>query len=77
MPVAVVVERDRVDRLHFESADSAFLHELHFTFQLRFGYGRAKPPPAHHDAAIIGRIRKTPSHAQLNPDQKRAQRDQE
>src|SRR5258708_6035781 len=55
-PVLGVVERQGIYGLHFKSADAAFLHEAHFTLELRFGNSGAEPPPAHHDSRVVRRI---------------------
>ncbi|PYS58702.1 MAG: hypothetical protein DMF76_18625 [Acidobacteria bacterium] len=40
--------------MHFKPADSAFLHQTHFTLEFRPCDGWSKPPPAHHDLRVIG-----------------------
>ena len=53
-----VVQRERIGRLNFHSADPAGFHESQLALQLVLGYGGTEPPPAHQDAAIVGRILK-------------------
>jgi len=53
-----IVERKRVQRGDFHSADTRRLHLFEFALDLGFGDRRTKPPPAHHDAGTIGRMRK-------------------
>src|SRR5215831_973790 len=50
-----VVERKRIYRLYLKAADTRSLHLEHLAFEFRFGHSGAKPPPAHHDAARVGR----------------------
>ncbi len=56
-----VVESDRVDGLDLETADPALLHEAHLALQLRLRHRRPEPPPAHHDAAVVGRVLERPA----------------
>jgi hypothetical protein len=53
-----VVEGQRIEVCDFHAADSGRLHLFQFTRQFGPGCGGSKPPPAHHDAARIGRIGK-------------------
>ena len=53
-----IVGRHGVDRRNFESADATILHAAHFRRNLLAGDRRPEPPPAHHDAAVCGRIAK-------------------
>jgi hypothetical protein len=55
-----IIKRKSVYGLDFKSADAAFFHQPHLTFELCFGHGRAKPPPAHHDAGVVRRIDEGP-----------------
>jgi hypothetical protein len=52
--VGGVVELQGVNGLHLEAADAAFLHDAHLALELRCGDGRTEPPPADHDAGIVG-----------------------
>ena len=54
----VVLERQRIHRLHLEPSDARGFHLTHFALDFRFGLRWAEPPPAHHDARIIRRMRK-------------------
>ena len=58
-----VVQSERIDGLHFETSDAAFLHRAHLAFELRLGDGGAEPPPAHHDFAVFGRLLECPLQA--------------
>src|SRR4029079_8452053 len=51
----VAIERNRVDRLHFDAADASRLHHLELASKLLVGHRGAAPPPAHHDPAVVGR----------------------
>ena len=53
-----VVERHRIHRLDFHAANAAVLHGAQLAFELGFLDRRAEPPPAHHDPAVIRRVRK-------------------
>ncbi len=53
-----VVEGERVDRLDFEAADASSFHHAHLFFEFGLGDTGAEPPPAHHDAGVIGGILK-------------------
>ena len=55
-----VVQRHGVNRLHFDAAHSAGLHGAHLALDLRLGDARSEPPPAHHDAGIVGRVFERP-----------------
>ena len=52
-----VVERQRIHRLDLDAANTAFLHGAQLAFQLGLFHRRAEPPPAHHDPAVIRRVR--------------------
>ncbi len=51
-----IVERQRISRLHLESADAAFFHGAQLALQFRLGHRGTEPPPAHHHAGIVGRL---------------------
>jgi hypothetical protein len=55
-----VVQRHRVDRLHLGAAHSAGLHGAQLALDLSLGDARSEPPPAHHDAGIVGRVFERP-----------------
>src|SRR5207249_12119628 len=52
-----IVEFKQVDRLDFNSPDSAFLHPAKFPRKFRPCHRRPEPPPAHQDPAVVRRIR--------------------
>jgi hypothetical protein len=48
------------NRLHFGAAHSAGLHGAQLALDPSLGDARPKPPPAHHDAGIVGRVFERP-----------------
>src|SRR6185295_5638707 len=50
-----IVQHQRINRLYFKAADAAFFHRPHLTLEFSFVYRRSEPPPAHHDARVVGR----------------------
>ena len=57
MPVCGVVQGQRVDGLDLEAADAALLHHPHLALDLRLRDRGPEPPPAHHDPAVVRRLR--------------------
>jgi hypothetical protein len=57
-----VVKLKRVNRLQFNSANACIFHGTELTRKLRLRYRGTKPPPAHHDPAIVGRPLKSRAH---------------
>ncbi len=51
----IAVEFERVDGLDFDSTHTARFHEPEFALDIGLRDGRSEPPPAHHDAAVVGR----------------------
>ena len=49
----IVVDFQRIHRLHFEAPYTAFFHEAHLALQFRFLHGGAEPPPADHHAGVV------------------------
>ena len=49
-----LVEGERIERCNLDAANAFRLHLFQFTLQLGLGDTGTKPPPAHHDAAIVG-----------------------
>src|SRR2546430_143506 len=51
-----VVQHERINWLDLKAADAGSFHFPHFSLEFRLTHGRAKPPPAHHDAAVVRRL---------------------
>jgi hypothetical protein len=49
-----IVHGHGIDRCDLETADAPFFHAAHLVFDLLAGDGGPEPPPAHHDAAVVG-----------------------
>jgi len=52
-----IVQGQRIQRGDLHASDARRLHLFEFLLDLRLGDRRAEPPPAHHDAAVIRRMR--------------------
>jgi len=53
---AGIIQSQGINRLHFETADSARLHQPHLALQFVRADRRPKPPPARHDLAVFRRV---------------------
>src|SRR5262249_15896652 len=51
-----ILQHQGIDGLHLKAPDAAFLHHAQLPLELRLGYRGSKPPPAHHDARVVGRV---------------------
>ena len=58
-PRLFVVERERIGGLHFEAAEAALFHVLHFGLEPGLGHGGSEPPPADHHPRIVRRLIET------------------
>ena len=54
-PARGIVERDGIDRLHFDAADAARLHRLQLALELVVRDRRPEPPPPHHGCRVVRR----------------------
>ena len=54
-----IVQSQRINRLHFDAANTGLFHGLQFAFKLSIVDSGPKPPPAHHDSRISRRILET------------------
>ena len=52
-----IVQSQRIQGGDLHSSNSRALHLLKLSLDLRFGDCGTEPPPAHHDAAVVGRMR--------------------
>src|SRR6266536_215141 len=48
-----IIEGQRIEGGNLNAANPCGLHLFEFTLKLRLGYGGTKPPPTHHDPAVV------------------------
>ncbi len=57
-----VVKFQRIDGLNFHAAYSCGLHDVQLACEFPMSDCGAEPPPAHHDAAVVGRFYEASSY---------------